>query len=82
MIKTDGVGKCDSCGADIMWREDQNGVTHPLNYRRVRVYHEDGCYMEVGHLHVYDNADEGAKPLLMRISHFLTCPNAKEHSKS
>ena len=69
-----------SCGAKIVWAEDQNGTKIPLNFNRVRVYHDDGCFLEVPHLDGKVFVD-GDKPHLMRVSHFTTCPNAAEHSK-
>ena len=68
---------CGSCGQAIIWVKDQNGTRLPLNNRRVRVY-ENG---EDAGWH-YKEVLESSDAKLFHISHFLTCPNAKEHSKS
>lgn len=68
---------CASCGARIIWIEDQNGTRIPLNRVRARVY--DYVDRE-GYAPVFMQDSHG-KPLLYHISHFLTCPNASRHSK-
>lgn len=75
---------CSSCGAQILWAVI-NGKPIPLNWRRVRAYVvEDygkeefkellGC--DLGGAH-----DLGDDPLLVRVSHFISCPQASEHSR-
>lgn len=69
-------GVCKSCGAKVIWIEDQNGTKLPVNPTRVRVYDKPKKfpwhYKEVVH---------GNDPILYYISHFITCPNASEHSR-
>ena len=81
-MTTTGPVQCYSCGAKIVIAQDQNGTKVPLNYVRVRAYHPDGCFLETQHLHGDHTTAVGekAKPHLMRVSHFTTCPNAGEHS--
>jgi hypothetical protein len=67
---------CDSCGAPIIWIEDQNGTIIPLNKTRVRIYNIDAD----GNGWFVEEITNG-KPRLNHISHFLTCPNATHHSK-
>ena len=58
---------CRSCSAEIVWAKIGD-TKIPLNYRRVRAYREsDGGHREI----------DG----LVRISHFLTCPEANKWSK-
>ena len=76
--------RCSSCGAQIVWAKFKDKAI-PLNKRRVRAY-----LAEEGDFHLLENTDlsgfpgwpEVEAPLLVHISHFLTCPNASSHSKA
>lgn len=72
--------KCKSCNQEIIWIEDQDGTRLPVNKTRVRVYHDEGPPGEKA-VWRYAAEDISGRPLLQHISHFLTCPNAAEHSK-
>lgn len=67
---------CKSCGAEIVWITDQGGKRIPLNKRRVRIYSYD---KENKARCGYAIHTDGT-PLLTYISHFVTCPNASDHS--
>lgn len=71
--------KCSSCGAAIIWIEDQNGTKIPINKTRVRIYYHGTTgvwyYKETG------LGGDGGEPLLYHISHFVTCPSVRQHSK-
>lgn len=72
---------CEKCGAALIWAQgvkaDGTRGWIPMNKRRVRAYDisEDGLgppeFLVV---------ERDRKPLLVHISHFVTCPNASEFS--
>ena len=74
-------GTCPSCGAKILFAKDQDGTTHPLNKRRVRVYFETGtgvCYR----IRTETKKDQLVLvPELYYISHYTTCTDPSRHSK-
>ena len=57
-----GQTTCRSCGQKIMWVVDQTGTRIPVNYTRVRVYHPDGCYLALPHLHGGDSHRSATYP--------------------
>lgn len=74
---------CRSCGANIVWAT-VGGKRVPLNATRVQAYVDDPV-KGIDSLR-YRDIDRGAqadaeKPYLVRISHFLTCPQASQHSR-
>ena len=72
---------CSSCGAKIVWAAI-GGKPIPLNWRRTRAYLEDGDgFKELLACDFSQAEDLGDDPVLVRISHFLTCPQASEHSR-
>lgn len=70
------TAKCDSCGAEIIWIKDQKDKRLPVNKRRVRVY--DQTLSAGWHFKEALHTDDAR---LFYISHFITCPNATQHSK-
>lgn len=68
---------CRSCGARIIWAE-HGGERIPLNATRVRLYELLG---PPGNEPIARTMVEGARPLLGYVSHFVSCPNASQHSK-
>ena len=78
--------RCSTCNAYITWASI-NGKDVPLNWRRQRAYLERGDeIVELSHLDLgggKPSADweELSKPVLVRASHFLTCPDAARHSR-
>ena len=68
---------CRSCGARIIWAE-HGGERIPLNATRVRLYE---IHEPPGRAIARTMVDEGARPLLGYVSHFVSCPNASQHSK-
>ena len=76
------TSECTSCGAKII-HANQPGRTGtiPLNARRVRAYvlNDDGSRTVASQVVV---EVDGAESDLFFVSHFLTCPNASQHSKN
>lgn len=70
------VATCKSCGAAIRWVMDQNGTRLPLNKTRVRAYEVDGQGKAT-----YAMSEKG-KPMLVHVSHFVSCPHATAHSRA
>jgi hypothetical protein len=66
--------KCRSCQAAILWVK-HDGRNIPMNVRRVRAYQirDIGALEEAPFVFDFE---------LAHISHFVTCPNASEHSKN
>lgn len=63
---------CQNCGAEIIFVIDQDGTKMPINKTRVRIYSDQtGFYETIGK----------GKPLLMHISHFVTCPKYSKAAK-
>lgn len=69
--------KCKSCGAKIIWIQTRRNKWIPVDYEPVfakggekNVFRNDGK--------MYRSAPEGAE---VYITHFATCPNAKEHRR-
>lgn len=69
---------CSTCGAEIIWAKI-DGKAIPLNKRRVRAYRQMGDVMRSGER--TDGDDEWFFENLVHISHFVTCPQASQHSK-
>jgi hypothetical protein len=75
-------GACRSCGAEIVWARTVNGKTIPIDVDPVEdgnIELQDGAgAMPVA---VYVKKDDGQLGLLASdryVSHFATCPQAKE----
>jgi hypothetical protein len=66
---------CEGCGADIIWIKDQKGTRVPLTKRRVRAYMVDGA------AHPFYMENSNGEPVLIHVSHFITCPDADKFSK-
>lgn len=63
--------KCSSCGADIEWSMTERGKAVPLNKppeKRFIMFFKPGC-------------PEYVKLVETWLSHFATCPNAKQHRR-
>ena len=83
-IKTNRKGRCKSCGAAIAWATTKEGKLIPLNHTRVRTYftvlRDDGTMEAVEHRQ-YDDEKQRDEVCLSYVSHFVSCPNATQHSK-
>lgn len=73
------VAKCRSCGAAIYWATTGTGRQMPVDVKPV----------ENGNVALTWNGKRisavyvagAAHPGVLRLSHFATCPNAKQHRK-
>ena len=76
------TARCRSCGAEIIWA-NVGGKRVPLNAKRVQAYVEDPPGFDALRYRDIDAAAraDAEKPYLVRVSHFLTCPQASEHSR-
>lgn len=64
---------CKSCGASIIWMVmESTKRPHPFNAKPVTGWHETG--LTFGDARVVTSGR-------YYVSHFATCPNAKEHRK-
>lgn len=79
---SDNNGKCRYCGADIYWQTMASGKRMPCDAELMAVYEggdkvfirEDGRTIR-GTAH----KEKGGKKIgLGRVSHFATCPRARE----
>lgn len=70
------IDRCASCGARIIWAKMESGKAIPLNYVRVQTY-----YRRSGDTWAPILEEDTDKPALRHISHFVSCPNAAQHSK-
>lgn len=87
---------CSTCGAKIVWVEDVQGTRFPVNARRARAYRlrislgarRPRVIAEV--LTADDGGEDGItfdetgerEVALVHLSHFLTCPQAAQHSRA
>jgi hypothetical protein len=67
---------CSSCGAEIEWVKTERGKNQPLNIEPSLV----------GNVEVRDGIsyyihDDDRNGRMLRVAHFATCPNAKQHRK-
>ena len=62
------VSKCRSCGADIIWALNDNGVKTPLNAKRAIFYK-------------IDKTSETVVQHYGHINHFITCPQRDKWRK-
>lgn len=85
------VAKCSSCGRAIIWASSPNGARLPLDARPATMYYLDAATppnatpvtAEVIKAPQDMFATEGASATVRTyVSHFLTCPNAAEHSRA
>jgi hypothetical protein len=60
------MSNCSSCGAEIIWKTTKNGKTHPFNAKTTFA--------------AVKGSDGNTHCVFVNISHFATCPNAREHS--
>lgn len=73
---------CRSCGAPVVWALTDNARRIPVDRDSVEggnlyVVPGDGHNIRVRYLRQGDPPNEQAK----YVSHFATCPNAKEHRR-
>jgi len=81
------MATCRSCGAEIVWTRTENGSPMPLDPGEFPIVENtQGSILAVaanGKVirgdRVSDSYEGGY--ILARISHFATCPNAKEHRR-
>lgn len=66
------MGKCRSCGAEVIWVKTAKGKSMPL----------EACAPSEGNIRITDNvAVYGQKGSGPYISHFSTCPQAGDWRK-
>lgn len=89
------VSACSSCGRAIIWAFSPNGARLPLDARPVVMYYLDESKppnaipvtAEVlrGPSDLFAQAGVGVEAEVVQpkvyVSHFVTCPNAAQHSK-
>lgn len=75
------MGKCKSCGAAIKWIRMKSGRTMPVDEKAVK-------YIPDGYSHIVTEKGEVVTGRISEygtktgyISHFATCPNAKQHRR-
>lgn len=67
------ISKCRSCGADIIWVELKNGKKHPLDSEIVEADGNKVLYLD--DITEFKKLPAGRKGY---VSHFATCPDAKD----
>ena len=78
------VSPCSSCGRGIIWTTSPSGARLPLDARPVTVYQieEDDVYPGgVGALDYQKQINDIVPGTKLYVSHFVTCPNAAQHSR-
>ncbi len=68
--------KCKTCGRAIIWTKSPTGALLPLDARPVTVYTLGWTTDTLSATPL--QREPGAEP--MYVSHFLTCPQAAQHS--
>ena len=68
---------CQSCGRAIIWATSPTGARLPLDARPVTVY---GVAPQEGYATPLAGKADRLDHSPVYISHFLTCPNAGQHS--
>lgn len=82
------LGRCKSCGAEVLWVRTDKGRPMPLDCPPSALMPSDagpvtGVFDEWGRArrgYVTDETDP--EHVLVSVSHFATCPNANRHRKS
>ena len=71
------LANCRSCHASVIWTETEKGKKMPVDAERVP---NGNIELREGNppIAVYAKADGASKRY---ISHFVTCPQAKQHRK-
>jgi hypothetical protein len=79
------MSKCRSCGADISWIRTTTGKAMPVEgeYIMIKADKEGDCIIITDYGHVLKgykmgDAYEADDAAFGRVSHFSTCPQAKE----
>lgn len=85
------VAKCSSCGRAIIWATSPSGARLPLDARPAVMYYIDNAtppnaVAVTAHViaqpkDMFDEEQVLEAPRTY-VSHFLTCPNAADHSKA
>ncbi len=80
------MARCKTCDREIVWVKPETGSDLPLDARPVDayLYFDDGMKAAPA-LHVAIGGSSETAPLKtlgpLYVSHFLTCPQAAQHSK-
>lgn len=73
---TNKTSNCSSCGAEVIWVELKSGKRHPLD---AEIIVSDGTkLLYVDDLRGFKKLPAGRKGY---VSHFATCPDAKDWRK-
>lgn len=77
------MSACRSCGAEIIWARTENGKRMPLDAEATHI----GDSSELRGLQSVTFVDgeyrcSPARPMLVYVSHFATCPNAGSHRQA
>lgn len=70
------IARCNSCGRMIYWTISPTGARLPLDARPLTLYRLEEKGTELHAVKVIEDLD--AQPVY--TSHFITCPNARQHS--
>lgn len=70
------MSACSSCGATIEWVKTEYGKNMPLNPEPSMVGN-----VEIRDGVAYYIRDDDRDGRMLRVSHFVTCPNAKLHRR-
>lgn len=85
------VAKCSTCGRAIIWAITPTGARLPLDARHATFYYLDGDDVPPNAIPLTAEVMRGPKDLFgaaapetphVYVSHFLTCPQAAEHSRA
>lgn len=91
------VAKCSTCGRAIIWTTSPNGARLPLDARPVTMYYLDDAVppnaiavtaevikAPTGPARMLFATEIEPEPTTPRtyVSHFVTCPQAAEHSRA
>lgn len=66
------MSQCKSCGAEITWAMTPAGKNMPLDAKGKTLWLLEGGATET----------VKCRPIVVRTSHFSTCPDADQHRKS
>lgn len=65
------MSQCKSCGAEIIWAKTPAGKNMPLNADGEKRFLVEGGATQI----------ITCRPIVVRTSHFSTCPNADQHRR-
>ena len=83
MTEKSNIGKCRSCGVEVVWVKTKNGKNMPVDIPKWDLQKPENMYglnpaTETMHDAVTTAVEYNADYM---VSHFATCPKAGEHRK-